>query len=412
MSIVKVDKNKYRIFISDGFNLDRSRRRFTKTITTDLKGRDLKRFLTIQEMEFEKEVKKQDPKFLKLARGTFEAYSIWWLEYKKIEDKTRAGYQYLLNSRILPYIGDKILNKLTTGVMIELMQAIETTPSEKTKKLLSPKTVKHYHTLLVIMFNDAVSLKILPESPMNNVPVENPSTRVRRDNYYDFDDVKKLLEVLPTAPIRYQLATLLTLSTGLRLGELSAFQWKHIDLENCVVTVEQTNSYSLKESKIKDTAKNESSIREVAFPASLVPLFVEHRENELAKKELMGGDWHYGKDNPFKEDFVFTQANGKVIFVETISDWFRKFRRRQGLKEITFHGLRHTNATILVAGGINIRSISSRLGHAQTSTTVNLYTHALSSVDKESANIFDNIIKNNESGTESGTNDEEQKTRE
>src|SRR5690554_3094047 len=71
MSVTKVGKNKYRIFISDGSNLDGSRRRFSKTVTTDLKGRDLKSFLTLQELEFEKEVKKQDPKFAKLARGTF-----------------------------------------------------------------------------------------------------------------------------------------------------------------------------------------------------------------------------------------------------------------------------------------------------------------------------------------------------
>lgn len=217
MSVTKVGKNKYRIFISDGFNLDKSRRRFTRTITTDLKGRDLKSFLVAQELEFEKEVKKQDPKFAKLTRGTFEAYSAWWLEYKKVEDKTRSGYEYLLNSRILPYIGGKTLNKLTTGDMLELMKLIEQSGSmtkikingelKESGKPLSLKTIKHYHTILKNMFNDAVALKILSENPMDGVPVKSPNTKLK-DNYYDFEDVNKLLEVLPTAPIKYQLATL------------------------------------------------------------------------------------------------------------------------------------------------------------------------------------------------------------
>jgi hypothetical protein len=67
MSITKVDKNKYRIFISDGFNLDGSRRRFSKTVTTDLKGRDLEKFLMLQKFDFEDEVKGKDPKFGKLT---------------------------------------------------------------------------------------------------------------------------------------------------------------------------------------------------------------------------------------------------------------------------------------------------------------------------------------------------------
>jgi hypothetical protein len=67
MSVTKVDKNKYRIFISDGFNLDSSRKRFSKTVTSDLKGRNLEKFLMLQKFDFEDEVKKKDPKFGKLA---------------------------------------------------------------------------------------------------------------------------------------------------------------------------------------------------------------------------------------------------------------------------------------------------------------------------------------------------------
>lgn len=397
MSITKVGKNKYRIFISDGFNLDGTRRRFTKTITTDLKGRDLKKFLMQKELEFEEEVKKRDPKFNHLTKGTFEAYSIWWLKYIEVSEKTREWYGWLLNTWILPYISNKVLEKITTGDMLELMEIIKTTPSPKTKETLSVRSVKHIHTLLKNMFNTAIELKILKENPMNGVNVKSPETQLK-DNYYNLEDINKLLSVLPTAPIKYQLATLLTLSTGLRLGELSGLQWKHIDKTNCIVTVEQSNSYANKNSKIKET-KTSSSNRKVSFPHSLIELIEKHEQDELKKKEILGAEWYYGQYNPHSEDFVFTQKNGKVIFVDTISDWWRKFRRENNLKNITFHGLRHTSTTILIASGINVKNISSRLGHSRASTTTDFYAHALESVEKESANVFDNII----SGTQSGT---------
>ncbi|HLR35066.1 MAG TPA: hypothetical protein VK071_07000, partial [Tissierellales bacterium] len=122
MSVTKVGKNKYRIFISDGTNLDGSRRRFSKTITTDLKGRDLERFLMLEEFDFEDEVKKKHPKFFKLAKGTFEAYSNWWLKHNEVSETTGEWYERLLKTWILPYIGHKILEKLTNGDMIELME--------------------------------------------------------------------------------------------------------------------------------------------------------------------------------------------------------------------------------------------------------------------------------------------------
>ncbi|WP_353097698.1 site-specific integrase [Tissierella praeacuta] len=408
MSYTKVDKDKYRIFISDGFNLDGSRRRFSKTITTDLKGRDLEKFLFLQEMEFEEEIKKKDPKFHLLAKGTFEAYSVWWLGYKKLEDKTRDNYQNFLDLRILPLIGKKILDKITTGDMLELMNIIETAPSEKTKKPLSTKSVKHYHTLLKTMFSDAITLKIINDNPMENVPVKTPKAQLK-DNYYTLEDINSLLKILPTAPIRYQLAILLTISTGIRLGELSGLQWRHIDVNNNILIIEQANSYAAKKSKIKDT-KTDSSVRKISFPSFLIDLIEEHRENEKLKKELLGDQWFY-EENEHENDFVFTQKNGKVIFKDTISDWFRKFIENNELKKITFHGLRHTSTTVLITSGINVKNVSNRLGHSRASTTTDFYAHALETVDKESADIFNDIFSKKEdeeedkeeSGTEGGT---------
>lgn len=407
MSVTKVGENKYRIFISDGFNLDGSRRRFSKTVTTDLKGRDLERFLMLEEFDFEDEVKKKDIRFQKLAKGTFEAYSSWWLNYIEVAPKTREEYSKLLETRILKYIGHKILDKLTNGDMIELMNLIKNSPAKTKTGRLSANSVKHYHTLLKIMFNDAIKLKILTDNPMENIPVKSVDTKLE-DNYYDMDDIKKMLKLLPQEPIKYQLAVLIALSTGARLGEITGLQWKHIDYNKMELRIEQSNSYTKEKGTILKEPKNKKSKRTVAFPNSLVNLFLAHEEDEKLKKEMMGNDWHY-KNNPHGEDFVFTQDNGKVMFVATPSRWFKKFLEKNNLKHMTFHGLRHTNTTILINQGISIASISNGLGHSKTSTTTDFYAHHLESVERKMANVFENVLDKKESGTESGTNPTELK---
>lgn len=398
-SIVKVGNNKYRIFISNGFTLDGKRDRRSKTITTNLKGRDLKKFLELEKIKFAEEIKRKDPKFDKLARGTFKEYSVFWLDYKDLADKTKEEYKKFLNTRILNIIGDKVLEKLTTGDMVELIKLIRNSPAKTKSGKLSEKTIKHYHTLLNTMFNDAVRLKILSENPMDNVSVKSPKAKLK-DNYYTIDDIELLLKLLPNEPVKYQLAVLIALTTGARIGEIAALQWKHIDYDRLEIKIEQSNSYTKERGTVIKSTKNESSERIVAFPSILVDIFKAHEEEELIKKELLGEKWFYGKNNHLA-DFVFTQENGKVIFVGTIPKWFRGFLRKNNLKYITFHGLRHTNTTVLISKGINIVSISNSLGHAKTSTTTDFYAHHLESVERKMANIFDDLLKN---GSESGTN--------
>jgi integrase len=143
---------------------------------------------------------------------------------------------------------------------------------------------------------------------------------------------------------------------------------------------------------------------ESSLPESLVNLFLKHKEDEMLKKELLGENWYPVKDNKDEDDFVFTQEDGKLIFVHTPSRWFNKFIKRNNLKHITFHGLRHTNTTILINKNIDIVSISHSLGHAKTSTTTDYYAHHLESVERKMADTFDDILQNNkQSGTESGT---------
>lgn len=398
MSYTKVGENKYRIFISNGTSLDGSRRRYSTTVETDLKGRDLERFLMLAEFDFEDEIKKKNPKFQELAKGTLEVYANWWLKYKvdheDLEATTKDFYNKMLKNRIIPFAGKQILEKLTNADMLELMQMIKTSPAKSKTGKLSAKSIKHHHTLLNVMFNDARKLKILTENPMEDITVKAPKVKVK-NNFYNLEEIKQLLTLLfKYASVKHQLAVLIAMSIGNRIGELTALRWSSVDLQNMRLTMDESNAYTPEAgSHIKGT-KNETSERTTAFPPVLINLFLQHRENERLKRELAGDGW-LGAEDP-KDDFVFTQDNGKAIFVGSIPGWFRRFIKRHNLKHITFHGLRHTNSTVLIGKGINIVSVSHNLGHAKTSTTTDLYSHHLVSVEENMANVFEEIITENQ----------------
>ena len=91
-------------------------------------------------------------------------------------------------------------------------------------------------------------------------------------------------------------------------------------------------------------------------------------------------------------DRLFTQWNGLPIYPDTITEWFPKFLERSGLPRVTLHSLRHSNATLMIAEGVDIRTVSNRLGHAQTSTTLNIYSHALKSRDQDAAEKLDAVL--------------------
>ena len=80
------------------------------------------------------------------------------------------------------------------------------------------------------------------------------------------------------------------------------------------------------------------------------------------------------------------------MYPDSLTKWFSKFLKRNNLRKVTLHSLRHTNATIMIAEGTDIRTVSNRLGHAQTSTTLNIYTHALKSKDEQAAEVLDNVL--------------------
>lgn len=386
MSIVKVDKNKYRIFISDGFNLDGSRRRHTKTITTDLKGRDLKRFLIMAELDFEDEVKNKGVSYNNMADKTLSNFIKWWLDYVDLTAQTKESYMYNLKY-IEKYIGHKTISQINQSDMLELLEIVKNKKKKNTDDLISKRTVRNHMNALKSVFNTALELEIIKVNPLANVKYSVDNYQLK-DNYYDVDDINKMVFALDKEPVVYQLAILLTLSIGTRLGELVALCEDDFNRQNHSVEISKALSETVGKKEFALTKTKKSRIE--FYPEEIDLLLEKHLEEEKVKKEYLGVD----------NNLIFTGIEGGFIAKKTLSDWFRRFLKRNDLKVITFHGLRHTSATILLANGIPLKNVAERLGHSRASTTSNIYAHAIPRLDKESANVFQGILQ---SGTKSGT---------
>ena len=172
---------------------------------------------------------------------------------------------------------------------------------------------------------------------------------------------------------------------GFRLGELIALTWDDIDFKSCTVSISKSTAKT-KDGMITKSPKTASSIRIVSLPTETMSLLRRWKAEQQAYR-LSAGTYWKGIGH------IFIQDNGSQMDISTPNHVFKKIIKRYNesaeeadrLPEITLHGLRHTSATLLIAQNIDIRTVSGRLGHAECSTTMNIYAHALKKQDERAA---------------------------
>lgn len=389
MSYTKVSDDKYRIFVSNGTHLDGSRRRYSKTIKTNLKGKDLDKFLTLSEYAFDDEIKANSTNYNNMASDTFSNYVEWWLGYADLTEQTRESYKYNLKF-IEKHIGHKILSKLTKADMLELLEIIKIKKNANTGGTISERTVRNHMNIMKSLFRDAIDLEILHKNPMDNIKFKVSDYQLE-DNYYDVEDINKMIFALDDEIIKYQFAILFTLATGLRLGELLALQKGDFNYTDNSVKISKSLSEIKGSRKLGQTKTKKTRVE--FYPGELNMLLEKHLENERVKKEMLG----------VENDLIFTSTEGTYMPKRTLQDWFKRFIERKGLKALTYHGLRHTSATMLLAKGIPLKNVAERLGHSRASTTANIYAHAIPRFDKDASNVFAEILS---TGSRSGSENE------
>lgn len=241
----------------------------------------------------------------------------------------------------------------------------------------------HLHRLLSSILEKAVKWQVLLYNPCKRV--EAPKIDRKEAEYLDETQAQQLIECLQAEPLQYRVMITVLLYTGMRRGELCGLEWDDIDFDNCLIDISRTSLYLSGKGVFDDTTKTESSKRVIKIPYEAVNALKEHQIEQIKERFKLGDRWQdSGK--------VFTQCNGKPIHPDTISGWFSRFIKKNDLPPIHLHSLRHTNASLLIASGVDLRTVSKRLGHSNMTTTSNIYTHAIKSADERAAELLNDIL--------------------
>ena len=389
-SIEKRGKNSYRLSCLAGYNLQGKPIKKTKTVHGTKKEAEIELAKFVADVQNGMVIEGKSLRFSEFTE-------IWKRDYgsKELAPSTYKRYCRMLETRLLPYFGHFYVNKIKPTDIMQFYDLLskdtqlvrkKDNDGNKTLKPLSGKTILEHHRLLRAMLHKAVYWQVIVSNPAERV--QPPKAKKPKRKYYDDDQCKILLEnleQLDEEQIKYKTAIILTVFTGVRLGELMGLEWNDIDFRNGIVSINRSSQYLADTGVFTKVPKTESSIREVAIPDFVISLLEEYKLWYEEQKSLYGELW-------IDSNRLFVQADGKPMHPSTISKWFVKFIGQIGLPVINFHGLRHTNATLLIAQNIDVAVVAARLGHAQITTTFNFYVHPIIAHNKKAGFALENLL--------------------
>lgn len=190
--------------------------------------------------------------------------------------------------------------------------------------------------------------------------------------------------MLQLEPIKYQSIILLALDLGCRRGELTGLTWADVDFETGRVQINKTTQYAYGEIFEKGT-KTANSERINYISKTTLELLKKWQKEQLKQKILLGSKWQGSKR-------IFTTDYGSDIHPDTPSKILGKIINKYGLKRITFHSLRHTNVTLMIAKGIQTQIISRKVGHSSVQTTDRVYSHFFEDEFKTVPNVMEEFL--------------------
>jgi integrase len=305
----------------------------------------------------------QDGRYVPIGRRTVADYLTAWLKSLPItgrRDTTINGYRWLVNSHIIPQLGDIPLRELTAVDIDELYSVMAT----KVKL----RTVRHCHSALRRALQDAVDKGALPSNPASQAsPPKVSATRAPETEVWTPEQLAEFFQQTKD----HHLGALIRVAgmTGLRRGELCGLRWSDVDLDASSLTVAQA-LVTVAGAPVVTDVKSANSRRTIDIDAGTVAVLRRHRVAQLEWRMMAGPGWT-------DTGLVFTNPSGTAWHPDTISGTVQRLIDNSGLPRITLHGLRHSHVTHLLVAGVDVKTVSARAGHASVAFTLDRYGHVL-----------------------------------
>ncbi|WP_066714965.1 tyrosine-type recombinase/integrase [Clostridium sp. Marseille-P299] len=428
MASIRKRGNSYQITVSNGRDSSGRQILETTTFTPDhnLTERQQKKALDTFVFEFEQKVK--SGKLLKGEKLTLSEFTDQWLkEYAKINltQNSFKSYSDNLKLRIIPALGHIKLSNLNPmhlqsyyNNLLEDGIRLDGKPGG-----YSAATIKKDHVILSSILHTAVQWQLIENNPCDRVSPPKVTRTAENIKFFTLEQTQLFLNALDMnysftyqehdriddtgkkyhvssyeetkrIPKQFKVFFYIAIFGGLRRGEIVALTWEDINFDECSVNISKSSSYVNKQIITKEP-KTLTSIRTIKLPGFVIQLLKEWKLEQNKYRLSLGDQW-------VGSNHIFTQWNGKQMYPSTPTQTFKKIINKYNktvtdekdkLPLIPLHGLRHTSATLLIAENVDVKTVSTRLGHAQTSTTMDIYAHALKQLDEKAASALEDAFK-------------------
>jgi integrase len=323
-----------------------------------------------------------------ISTGTFVEPSILsvgdyldkWLQTAarhRVRARTFTDYSELLDRYVRPAIGEKRLSDLRP-------LHIQSLYTELQERGLSARTVRYTHAVLSSALKQAVKWLMLAQNPASLVDV--PKTTRREMQALSPEEAKRFLA--ESSKDRWSALFALALSTGMRPEEYLGLQWKDVDLEKGISTVQRALVWNRKGGGWTFTQpKTARSRRNIPLPISVVRALVAHRRKQAEERLKAGAEYQ-------NNDLVFATIDGTPLMMRNLlRRHFKPILKRAKLPDnIRLYDLRHSCATLLLAANEHPKVVSERLGHASITLTLDTYSHVLPSMQQAASEKLENLL--------------------
>lgn len=315
-----------------------------------------------------------------------ELVALWWESYKNtIKPNSQQSMEGIVRLHILPVFGDYKLEKLTTPIIQQQVNKWADKANKGEKGAYANYSFLNNINRRILQYG--VTMQAIQHNPARDVIIpRKQQNKEHKVKFFSNQELKQFLDYLEDLDqssyenfFDYVLYKTL-LASGCRIGEALALEWSDIDLKKGIISISKTlNRY-----QETNTPKSKAGLREVDIDTATVTLLKEYKKRQQIQA------WQLGRS----ESIVFTPFTTKYAYACLLRKRLQGHFKTAGVPDISFHGFRHTHATIMLYAGIEAKDLQYRLGHSNISMTLNTYVHATKEGAKKAVSIFETAISN------------------
>lgn len=318
-----------------------------------------------------------------------------WLKMHENEYQTNTYNSYLsyiLRMKDYFDIRNITVNNVTPDTIIQFYNYLYNKPT-RTGKPITSNTVQHYHNILHKFFESMVDCEYVEKNPIQKVKKPKVEKQTDHIKYYPQEDINELISLFKGQLIYPCVVT--AILTGLRRSELLALTWDDIDLNNKIISIRHKIESTQKDDSDSEGTEKDSTIMKNSSSNRVIPISEEARSffTELKLQQTLNRDKRLQEGKNYTiNNYVFIKPDGNRIALSSVTDGFRRVIGKSRFS-ITFHGLRHMTASILLDKNVDLKIIQQILGHSSITTTANIYAHTNPEKLKSAINLLSDNIK-------------------